>query len=276
MKAEQLNSEIAEFSKATHGSTDYYKDETYVQGGLSGEFAPLSYLVRKFEWLKSYEQIIDKGFIFDSLELFSNDSFQKWYETQFGRKLKRGFLKKVSLLHLPDNRKIFDAVEVINKSYDVLKTSQIVLNGKKLPVQLGEWYAKCIFGLKQKKSTSQRGFDFFLGERRLEVKVHWGDFTSPKGVKLRKSLVDLSEICIVVYIAQNFMIREICILDSSFVVRKFAGKGHTIFLKDADISSYFFSKSVLHHEKVVNSSSLLKFAAPSFAMNIAENFSSQS
>ena len=56
--------------------------------------------------------------------------------------------------------------------------------------------------------------------------MHWSDASSPKGVKVKKSLVDLSDYLIVVYIANNFMIRELCFLDSSFVPRKFSGKGH--------------------------------------------------
>mgnify|MGYP000253517509 CR=1 FL=1 len=74
----------------------------------------------------------------------------------------------MSILGMPDNKSILDAVETVNKCYEILTAQQILVNGKKLPVQLGEWYAKCIFGLHQKKSTSQRGFDFYFeGENRL-------------------------------------------------------------------------------------------------------------
>ncbi|EQC52235.1 hypothetical protein M901_1149, partial [Bacteriovorax sp. DB6_IX] len=38
---------------------------------------------------------------------------------------------------------IFDAIETVNNSYEVLRSQKILFNGKKLPVQLGEWYAKC-------------------------------------------------------------------------------------------------------------------------------------
>lgn len=146
------------------------------------------------------------------------------------------------------------------------------MNGKNLPVQLGEWYGKCIFGLNQIKSTSQRGFDFFLGNDRVEIKVHWSDQSSPKGVKLKKSLIGLSQFTIIIYLSRNFMIREICFLDSGFIQRKFSGKGHTMFLKDLDISPYFFSQSDKHVDKVANSTALLKYANPNFAMKIAEKF----
>jgi len=49
------------------------------------------------------------------------------------------------------------------------------------------------------------------------------------------------------YVSKNFMIREMLLLDSDFVMRKFAAKGHTIFLKDSDIASYFFSRSNKHY-----------------------------
>ena len=55
-----------------------------------------------------------------------------------------------------------------------MRKEQIILNGKNLPIQLGEWYAKNIFGLRQEKSSSQRGFDFYLGENRIEVKNNFG------------------------------------------------------------------------------------------------------
>ena len=66
------------------------------------------------------------------------------------------------------------------------------------------------------------------------------------------------------------MIREICFLDSNFIMRKFSGKGHTIFLKDIDIIDYFLSKSNKHQNKVINKSALMKFATPTFAMRLSE------
>ena len=86
--------------------------------------------------------------------------------------------------------------------------------------------------------------------------------------------MELSDHCILIYIARNFMIREICFLDSSFILRKFGGKGHTIFLKDSDVSQYFFSKSDKHYAKVVNTSALLKYSNPTLAMKLVEYFGS--
>ncbi len=271
-KKEQLLDEITEFNKETHGSTNYDKDDVFVVGLNPKEYAPLKYLQKKLDWCKSIQDLLSLSFVCDSLDLHPNDDFPKWYEHQFGKKLKRSISKEISLLQIPDNKIIFNAIEKVNEAYQLLRGHQILMNGKNLPTQLGEWYAKCIFGLHQKKSASQRGFDFYLGDKRAEVKVHWADTSSPKGVKIRKSMVELSDCCIVIYIAKNFMLREICFLDSDFVMRKFASKGHTIFLKDPDVSPYFFSNSSKHLDKVVNSSALLKFASPNWAMKLADKF----
>lgn len=273
MNTQQLFKEIEAFSSTSHGSTDYHKEKVFVQGQNPEHFAPLSYLAKKLDFIDGTQSLSAEGFVFDSYDLFGSNEFQKWFEFQFSRKLTSSLSKEVSLLHLPDNKSIFNAIEQVHSGYKVLKESQILLNGKNLPVQLGEWYAKSIFGLKQNKSPSQRGFDFYIDGKRVEVKVHWADSSSPKGVKLRKSLLELSHFCIIMYISRNFMIREICFLDSDFILRKFATKGHTIFLKDSDVLTYFFSKSNKHVDKVANKSALLKYAAPAFAMNIADHFS---
>lgn len=256
------------FNQSTHGSSDYYKDEIYVMKE-KGLYAPISFMRKKVEGFDE-STLLSKGFIYDSLDLVGDKEFTDWYEKQFSRKLKRTQAKQIMIIHLPDNKRIFDAIETVNKVYDILRDEHIIFNGKKLPVQLGEWYAKCIFGLMQQKSTSQRGFDFYVGDKRMEVVVHWGDQTSPKGVKVRKSLCDLSSSVIIIYLARNFMIRDICLLDSDFVLRKFAGKGHTLFLKDSEISTYFFSKSTKHKDKVTNKNALLKYALPKLAMNLTE------
>jgi hypothetical protein len=72
------------------------------------------------------------------------------------------------------------------------------------------------------------------------------------------------------YISKNFTIRDILFLDSEFILRKFDTKGHTIFLKDQDVSGYFFSKSDKHFDKVVNRNALLRFASPTLAMKLED------
>jgi len=272
MNLEDLFDKIREFSKETHGSSNYDQDELYVMGQEESEFAPLNYLCKKINVVKDVNDLLGGGFLYDSFDLFDFKHFPDWYERQFSKKLTRSSARKVSILHIPDNKAIFDSIGTIFKGYEVLRKSQILLNSKNLPVQLGEWFAKSIFGLNQVKSTSQRGFDFILDDKRVEVKVHWNDASSPKGVKIKKSLVDLSDYLIIVYLANNFMVRELCFLDSSFVLRKFSSKGHTIFLKDPEIISYFFSKSDKHNEKVKNPTALLKYASPTLAVKLAEKF----
>ena len=41
------------------------------------------------------------------------------------------------------------------------------------------------------------GGDFYLDGKRAEVIVHWSDVSSPKGVKLKKSLIELSDYTII-------------------------------------------------------------------------------
>ena len=272
MDLQKIYAEIEEFSSKTHGSSDYHLDTIYVKGNEGGKFAPLSYLKKKLEFFKDENQLIESGYIYNSFEMFGEEGFKTWFESQFSRKLNRKLAKGLSILVQPNNRAIFDVVEKVNHCYESFKKEKIILNGKNLPVQLGEWYAKCIFGLNQVKSSSQRGFDLYLAGERVEVKVEWSDSPSPKGVKIRKSLVELSKYCIIVYLGSNFVIREICFLDSSFVNRKFSGKGHTIFLKDQDIGQYFFSKSGKHKHTVANPKALMKYANSNFAMHLTDWF----
>ncbi len=272
MELESIYREIEEFCKSTHGSSNYDVEHFFIQGRGNKEFAPLKYLGKKFEGLKHPNQYLPMGFVQNSFDLSASDDFAAWYEKQFAKKLIRKVGKDVTILYRPNELSILKVVEEVDRCYQVLRENQVILNGKNLPTQLGEWYAKCIFGLRQVKSASQRGFDFELEGKRVEVKVHWSDMSSPKGVKIRKSLVELSDHCVVVYMAKNFMIREVCFLDSEFVIRKFSDKGHTIFLKDVDIAPYFFSKSVHHMDKVVNPNALMRFASPTFALKMSERF----
>jgi hypothetical protein len=277
MDIQKLSEEITLFSSTTHGSSDYDKDEYFIMSDSRQEFAPFKYLQKKLPEYKDINSLLKVGFVYDSFELSNNQAFQVWFEKQFSKKLLRRDAKKISIVYTPNNKMILDQIGLINKSYEVLAQEQILLNGKNLPTQLGEWYAKCIFGLKQVKSTSQRGFDFVMGEegKRVEIQVEWSDASSPKGVKIKKTLVDLSDYCIIIYVAKNFMIREVCFLDSEYISRKFSNKGHTIFLKDSDVSAYFFSKSSKHFDKIINPITFLKYASPNLAMKLSEKLSSE-
>lgn len=262
------------FSAESHGSSDYWKDTMFVRGDSDNEFVPLSYLQKKHpERVESIGQLQSEGYVYSSLDFLELKSFEAWYQKLFNKKLTLKTKKTIGIIHLPDTKKIFEAVEIVNQVYQILKDYKVLVNGKNLPIQLGEWYAKTILGLKQIKSSSQRGFDFHIeGGKKVEVKIHWQDATSPKGVKLKKSLIEMSDYTIIMYVAKNFMIRDILLLDSDFVLRKFAGKGHTIFLKDGDVKSYFFSRSDKHYSKIINKRALLQFASPALAMKLDEKF----
>ncbi len=262
---------IKKFSETTHGSSSYDKDSCYVMGE-SYEFAPFSYLSKKLPAMENIEQLFKIGYIYSSYNFVEVSSFSEWFEQQFSKKLTLKASKKISILYIPDQITIFNSVEQINRGYDRLREEFILLNSKNLPVQLGEWYAKCIFGLVQIKSSSQRSFDFMKQGKTIEVKVHWADKSSPKGVKLKKSAVEISNWVVIMYIAQNLMIRDICFLDSEFIKRKFFSKGHTMFLKDIDVHSYFFSKSCKHFDKISNRSALMRFASPNLAMKLDGRF----
>ncbi len=264
------------FSSQSHGSSDFWKEEVFVRGENDEEYVPLAYLQKENPEITSSEDLQKKGYVYSSLNFLELKNFEVWYEKQFNKKLSQKNKKLIGIVHLPDTEDIFKAVEIVNQVYQILKDHKVLVNGKNLPIQLGEWYAKTILGLKQIKSSSQRGFDFFSHEgKKVEVKIHWQDVTSQKGVKLKKSLVDMSDYTVIMYVAKNFMVRDILLLDSDFVIRKFGGKGHTIFLKDSDVLSYFFSRSDKHYGKIVNKKALLQFASPKLAMKIDEKLSAE-
>ncbi len=262
-----------EFSSGTHGSSSYDKDPIFVMGEDETTYVPFSYLQKKHPEFKGLHDVLRLGFVHSSYDFLNTDSFKTWFNDKFSKKLTIKISKNIGILHFPEQKSIFDAVEEVHKNFDILRKTFVIHNNKNLPVQLGEWYCKTIFGLKQVKSSSQRGFDFVSEEgKKIEVKPQWGDKSSPKGIRLKKSLLELSDCCIVIYVARNFMIRDILYLDSEFVLRKYAGKGHAVFLKDQDVGTYFFSKSVKHFDKVVNKSALMRFASPGFAMKLAGRF----
>jgi hypothetical protein len=259
------------FSGTTHGSSDYDKDAIFVRGSTDREYVPLTFLQKEHPEFDQLSSLKSEGFVYSSYDFLEMNEFDHWYQNQFNKRLSSKNMKTIGILHLPDQKAIFDTVEIVHQTFQILKDHKVLMNGKNLPVQLGEWYAKIIFGLHQIKSSSQRGFDFKTEAGNVvEVKVHWHDLTSPKGVKIKKSLAELSNYCIIMYISKNFTIRDILFLDSEFILRKFDTKGHTIFLKDQDVAGYFFSKSDKHFDKVVNKTALLKFASPTLAVKLED------
>lgn len=272
-----MKKEIDEFAKnftsKTQGSSDYWKDNIYIVGSTESEFIPYSFVEKKLDSIKDVKGLQAEGYAVSSLTYLELDDFDDWYHKVFNRKLTQKLKKEIEIIHFPDSKKIFEAVEIVDQVYKILKDHKVIVNGKNLPIQLGEWYAKSILGLYQQKSSSQRGFDFFTSDgKKVEVKTHWMDATSPKGVKLKKSLIEMSDFTVIMYVSKNFMIREMLLLDSDFVIRKFSAKGHTIFLKDSEIASYFFSRSSKHYDKIVSRPMLMKFATPKLAVQIDDNY----
>lgn len=262
---------IHQFSQEVHGKSDYSKEVVFVMGKTEEEYAPLSYLVKNNPETKSEKDLQSLGYMYSSYTYLDEVGFSKWFQNCLGVKLTAKKAKEVGILYSPDNKKIFDAISLVHKAYKVLRDRHVVMNGKNLPIQMGEWYAKSIFGLKQIKSSSQRGFDFYdQSNQRVEVKIHWSDTSSPKGVKLKKSLLVLSRSTIIMYVGRDFMIRDVLYLDSDFILRKFGGKGYVIFIKDADVFSYFFSRSSSRMNHIVNRSALMRFANPALAMKLAD------
>jgi len=258
-----------EFSGSSHGSSSYDSEVLFVMGENENEFVPLSYLIKKVPSLATMKDLQVQGFCYSSAAFLDLESFTEWYKKQFGKKFTQKHYAQMGILHFPRELKILSIVDEVSKCYETLKIEHVINNGKNLPVQLAEWYAKLIFGLKQVKSTSQRGFDFYSDDgRKIEVMVDWNDRSSPKGAKLKKALVEISDCCIIIYINSMFLIRDILFLDSEFIMRKYSDKGHTIFLKDSVVSEYFFSISTKHHDKIVSKGTLLNFAAPSLKAKI--------
>lgn len=264
--------EMAErFSSESHGSSSFDKETVFIRGNSDDSYVPWAFVKKNNSEVKELNDLLAEGYVYSGQDFLESSGFEKWYQNQFGRKLSQKEKKPIGIVHIPDTKKVFEAVEIVSQVFQILKDSKVLINGKNLPIQLGEWYAKIIFGLHQMKSSSQRGFDFVLEDKKhVEVKIHWQDVTSPKGVKIKKSLLELSDYCIVMYVAKNFMIRDILFLDSAYILRKYGTKGHTIFLKDTDVAGYFFSKSDKHFDKIVNKSALLKFSSPNFAMKLHE------
>lgn len=254
-----------EFSGSSHGSSSYDTELYFVMGESESDFVPLSFLIKKIPNLTTMRDLQIAGFSFSSASFLDLESFSDWYKKQFGKKFTQKHFSQIGILHYPKEEKILSIVEKVSRCYDDLKSEHVINNGKNLPVQLAEWYSKLIFGLKQIKSSSQRGFDFYSDDgKKIEVMVDWNDRTSPKGTKLKKALVEISDCCIIIYINSSFLIRDLLYLDSEFILRKFSDKGHTIFLKDSAVAEYFFSASNKHHDKIVSKKTLLTFATNTF------------
>lgn len=155
-----------EFSSQSQGSSDYWKDTAYVRGDDDTKFIPFSYIQKKENEVNSLGDLQSEGYVISSLDFLELESFASWYQDTFNRKLFQKDKKNILIVHHPDHKKIFEAIEIVDQVFKILKDHKVLINGKNIPVQLGEWYAKTILGLRQVKSSSQRGFDFYDEENK--------------------------------------------------------------------------------------------------------------
>lgn len=264
---EEIENLIELFSESNHGSSNYGEDSYFVETTLNKRevFIPFSFLKKKSNKIQSINDLLTNSYTFSFENISDNPNFVKWYEKSFAKKINTKRNKESKILYVPKYKEILDSLDAINRGYNVLREQQVLINNKKLAVQLGEWYSKMIFGLNQEKSTSQRGFDFYLDDNKVEVKVNWSERALPKGIKIKKSLVELSNFTVFIFVNSSFLIRDICLLDSDYIIRKFSSKGHTIFLKEIEISNYMFSKSNKHFDKIKNKDVMLRYASPNFS-----------
>ena len=135
-----INNQVKEFSSKTHGNSESYKEKVFVKGDCG--YIPLKTLIKKVENLEDARGLQKIGFIFESYEFHPSEEFSQWFQETFSRKLTRSQEKGISILFIPDNSSILDSIEQASRSYEILRNKNILINGKNLPVQLGEWYAK--------------------------------------------------------------------------------------------------------------------------------------
>jgi hypothetical protein len=260
---------INEFNQKIHDGAKHGEDDYFVQAGDDLLYAPLNYLKKKCPSLKSEADLLKLGFFFGPQDLHTESQFVLWYEKRFQRPLTPSIQKKAQFLFPAIQEEILHPLQVINQQFELLKKQRILTNSKDLPTQFGEWLTKSIFGLKHRKSMSQqRGFDFEWQDKKVEVFVYWKlksqTQSSLKGLKIKKTDLHLYDICILVYLTPDFLIKDLCFLDSSYIQRKFASKGHSLFIQEEEIQMYFFTRSSKHYDKIINEKTLLTFASSSF------------
>ncbi len=259
---------IQEFNQKVHDGAKHGEDDLFVQGEMEDAYAPMTYLKKKCPLLKTEKDLLKIGFFFGPNEVGQNSTFAHWYEKRFQKLLPSSIQKKMQFLFPIQQEEMQRPLQLINEQYEWLKKNRILINSKDLPTQLGEWFAKSIFGLRHCKSMSQRGFDFELDGKKVEVFVHWKlsnqAKSSLKGMKIKKTDLNLYDFCILIYLTPDLLIKDLCFLDSSYIQRKFSTKGHSLFIQEEDIRMYFFGKSPKHYDKILNEKTLLTFASSHF------------
>ena len=154
-----INNQVSEFSSKSHGSSELYREKVYVKG--EDGYIPLKALIKRVEKLESGRDLQKIGFVFESYEFHPSEHFSQWFQEKFARKLTRSQEKDISILYIPDNSSILDSIEHASRSYEILREKNILINGKNLPVQLGEWYAKCVLDLNKRNQPRKEALTSF-------------------------------------------------------------------------------------------------------------------
>ena len=113
LNSELVLEQISEFCKEPHGSTNYGKDDVYVQGKSTDEFAPLSFLVKKIEGLEKERDLLKSGFIYNSYDVDEDPKFATWYKGQFAKNMPSSLKKKSVVLYIPEHKNILDCIQVV-------------------------------------------------------------------------------------------------------------------------------------------------------------------
>ena len=187
MNIENIFLEISKYSNKVQKQD--FGDELYFIKGNKREYAPFRFLTKKIPEIKGIRSLEEEGFLANSYDFYLPDDFTVWYESKSKKKILKDVKEKIKILELPNHKNILCGLESIKIGYKILRDEKIIINGKNFPVQLGEWFVKNLFCLEQKKSPSQRGFDFYYDQEQVEVVVHWGNRPAPKGIKVKKSML---------------------------------------------------------------------------------------
>jgi hypothetical protein len=260
---------ISLYSSGSHGIS---KEKIFVANPSKNEFAPLGLILKKIDGLHEVEDLVRIGYSYLSIEIDDYPAFNEWFFKQFSLKLTGKLKKDLYVLYPSDDQIVLNTLSKMDFLYQILHKEKVLLNNKHLTTQLGEWYARAIFGIIPKKSISVRGFDFFLENIPVEIKVAWPEKTSPKGIRILKSSMENSTFLIIIYLTRNFLIRDILFLDSKQYLFNLDVRGETIFVKESSIKKFLFSKSDYFFDRVVNSNALLKFATPTLAIKLGNLF----
>ena len=125
-----------EFSSQSHGSSDYWKETQFIRGENDTKFLPLNYALKKSDQIKNIAELQSSGYVISSLDFLGLESFSDWFQNVFNRKLYQKDKKSILIIHHPDQKKIFEAIEIVDQVFKILQDHKVLINGKNIPVQI--------------------------------------------------------------------------------------------------------------------------------------------